>query len=315
MPAHREWTVSVVIPAYNAEAHLRRALESVFVQTLLPLEVIVVNDGSTDRTEEVARSFADRIRYVGQSNAGASIARNRGIELAQGQWIAFLDSDDEWLPHKLDGQAAILRTISELRWCACHADRVYLRRSNQSELPAGYRGRLTQRPSVDFFEAALAGLVFQTSGMVIHRSVFDEVGSFDAALRVCQDRDLWWRIAMTEPSIGYDLRIGYRWHMSTPGSLTKQASSRDAELGNICDNVVRARAAALAPVSPFFSYAGRLSADYRIRAAAGQVTLQPQSAARSLQLLPASTRERVLAGVLRRLPARIARRLVRLWAL
>jgi glycosyltransferase involved in cell wall biosynthesis len=93
--------VSVVIPAYNAASVLPRAIESVLGQTSRPEEVIVVDDGSTDNTAQVATQYGPSITYIRQDNAGASAARNRGIAEATGEWIAFLDSDDEWLPPKL----------------------------------------------------------------------------------------------------------------------------------------------------------------------------------------------------------------------
>src|ERR1700689_5366317 len=92
--------ISVVIPAYNAEPHLRATLESVLAQTVQPYEIIVVNDGSTDRTEQIALSYVPRIRYIKQENQGLAGARNTGIHAAVGEWIALLDSDDLVVPEK-----------------------------------------------------------------------------------------------------------------------------------------------------------------------------------------------------------------------
>ncbi len=96
--------VSVVIPAYNAERYIAQTLRSVFEQTYAPYEVIVVDDGSTDGTGRVVAQMGDRVRYERQANQGASAARNRGVELAQGEWIAFLDADDAWYPNRLEVQ-------------------------------------------------------------------------------------------------------------------------------------------------------------------------------------------------------------------
>jgi glycosyltransferase involved in cell wall biosynthesis len=103
-------TVSVIVPVYNAERYLGEALESVLAQTYSDYEVIVVNDGSTDGSEQVALGFGDRIRYIRQENAGPGAARNRGIELARGELIAFLDADDLWLPGKLAAQVEFMET-------------------------------------------------------------------------------------------------------------------------------------------------------------------------------------------------------------
>lgn len=93
-------TVSVVIPAYNAGEYLGRAIDSVLAQTQPAAEIIVVDDGSADNTADVAQGYGERIRFIQQENAGASVARNTGIEAAASEWIAFLDADDEWLPQK-----------------------------------------------------------------------------------------------------------------------------------------------------------------------------------------------------------------------
>ena len=106
-------TISVVIPCYNAAPFLRETLESVFVQTYPPLEIIVVDDGSTDESAVIAESFGSPVRVIRQENQGESVARNRGIEEAGGDWVAFLDADDLWLPNKLERQIQVLRDAPE----------------------------------------------------------------------------------------------------------------------------------------------------------------------------------------------------------
>src|ERR1043165_8653356 len=101
--------ISVVIPTYNSAPFLPETLDSVFAQTYPAHEVIVVDDGSTDNTEEVLRAYAGRITYVKQANAGVSSARNAAIERATGNWFALLDSDDIWKPQKLERQVNFLR--------------------------------------------------------------------------------------------------------------------------------------------------------------------------------------------------------------
>lgn len=102
--------ISVIVPVFNCEAYLGEAIESILNQTRPPSEIIVVDDGSTDSSATVARGFGSRIRYEWQENAGVATARNKGIERAQGEYLAFLDSDDLWTPRKLELQGAVLDT-------------------------------------------------------------------------------------------------------------------------------------------------------------------------------------------------------------
>jgi hypothetical protein len=104
--------VSVVIPTFNRANQIGRAIDSVLAQSIQPFEVIVVDDGSTDNTADVCRRFANSIRYVWQKNGGASSSRNHGIQLASAEWIAFLDSDDYWVPEHLERMAAAMRETS-----------------------------------------------------------------------------------------------------------------------------------------------------------------------------------------------------------
>ena len=111
--------VTVVIPTYNRAKVILRALETAFAQTYRNLEIIVVDDGSTDDTTAVLAPYWERIHYIHQSNQGASAARNRGIQEATGEFIAFLDSDDEWLPAKLERQIELLEARPDLSFVAC----------------------------------------------------------------------------------------------------------------------------------------------------------------------------------------------------
>jgi glycosyltransferase involved in cell wall biosynthesis len=101
--------VTVIIPCYNASRFIRETLDSALAQTNLPLEVLLVNDGSTDDSAEIARSYGPPVRVISQANQGESVARNRGIDEARGEWIAFLDADDQWRPEKLAKQLAVVR--------------------------------------------------------------------------------------------------------------------------------------------------------------------------------------------------------------
>src|SRR5208283_2367398 len=101
--------VSVVIPTYNCGRYICETVESALGQTYSPVEIIVVDDGSTDDTRERLTTYGDRVRYIYQQNTGPAVARNRGVQDAQGDWIAFLDADDLWLPYRLELQVELLR--------------------------------------------------------------------------------------------------------------------------------------------------------------------------------------------------------------
>lgn len=190
-------SVSVIIPTYNRAHSLWRAIDSALSQTLAPLEIIVVDDGSEDET---ARLMEDRYRqctYIRQANKGVSSARNLGIEKARGEWIALLDSDDRWLPNKLQFQIEALTGSPQYR--LCHTDELWIRkgvRVNQMHKHAKAGGRIFQR--------CLPLCVISPSSVVIHRTLFDDFGLFDTELPACEDYDLWLRICATEAVLYID---------------------------------------------------------------------------------------------------------------
>ena len=182
---------SVIIPVYNRRSLVGRAVQSVLSQRLVDgvIEVIVVDDASQDGTAEVVRQeFGDAVKVVEmQENCGVSAARNRGIALARGQWLAFLDSDDEWLPTKLDRQQ---RALAKTSLPVCHTDEIWVRngvRVNPHKHHQKYGG--------DIFFNALPLCTISPSSVVIHREVFEQIGSFDEGLPACEDYELWLRIA------------------------------------------------------------------------------------------------------------------------
>lgn len=217
--------ISVVIAAYNASATLGRAIQSVLNQTRPADEIIVVDDGSTDGTADTARQFGSRIRLISQPNGGASVARNTGIQNACGDWIAFLDADDEWLPEKLDKQCRFLLCQPELSWCYCslifnHPGRK--RRDSahpiQEFIPEGNRDGIVFE---DYLAAYSQGFFVSTITVIIRREVFEKVGLFVPGMKRAQDNDLWFRIAYQYPRIGYVGRPLAIYHLDTPASSTK----------------------------------------------------------------------------------------------
>ena len=184
--------ISVIVPTYNRALSLGRALGSVIAQTLAPREIIVVDDGSSDATAEmVHHSFPD-VRYCYQRHAGVSAARNRGVRAANGAWIAFLDSDDAWVPAKLQHQADALRIDSGYR--LIHCDETWLKNGRRLAQKSKHR-----KHGGWIFERCLPLCAISPSCVLLRRSLFDEVGYFDESLPACEDYDLWLRITAREP--------------------------------------------------------------------------------------------------------------------
>ncbi|GMR18600.1 MAG: glycosyltransferase [Gammaproteobacteria bacterium] len=179
--------ISVIIPTFNRRDTLKRALCSIFDQTRPANEVVVVDDGSADGTDELICKYFPDVRYFYQENKGVSAARNLGLKKVSGNWIAFLDSDDEWLPKKLELQIKIVREHPEHRFV--HTDEIWIRngqRVNQMKKHTKYGGNI--------FEKCLARCIVSPSSALIHNSVFHELGNFDEKLPACEDYDLWLRI-------------------------------------------------------------------------------------------------------------------------
>jgi glycosyltransferase involved in cell wall biosynthesis len=173
--------VSCIVPVFNGERYLAEAIESILAQGHRPLEVIVVDDGSTDTTPEVARSFGDAVRYLRQDNAGCAAARNRGIEVARGEYIAFQDADDVWSRDKLSRQLARFAARPELDYCVTHVQNFWV-----AELEAEAE-RLRDHPRA----RALPGYVAQA--LLARRSLFASVGGFDPAVRLAESIDWFMR--------------------------------------------------------------------------------------------------------------------------
>jgi len=195
---HQNPDISVIIPTYNRAHTLPRAIESVLAQTHQPCEIIIVNDGSTDETNAVLADYPG-LCVIETDNNGVSAARNVGIEKSEGEWIAFLDSDDEWLSDKLEKQWDAICNDDKL---ICHTDEIWIRngkRVNQMKKHQKFGGRI--------YEKCLPLCVISPSSVMIHKSVFDDVGFFDESLEVCEDYDLWLRICAKYPVLFMDEQL------------------------------------------------------------------------------------------------------------
>ena len=179
--------ISVIIPTYNRKHTLQRAIDSVLAQTFKPFEIIIVDDGSKDGTKEWLLQNYPSVQYIHQPNNGVSSARNKGIQISQGSWIALLDSDDEWMPEKLEYQSRFIEVNRNSSFC--HTNEIWIRngvRVNQMKKHKKYGG--------DIFKHCLDICRISPSSSIIKKDVFEEVGAFDESLTVCEDYDLWLRV-------------------------------------------------------------------------------------------------------------------------
>ena len=184
--------VSVIIPTYNRGWILEEAVDSVLAQDFKDYELIVVDDGSTDNTKEILYRYRNEIVVLEQSNQGVSAARNRGIAASNGKYVAFLDSDDLWLPQKLSRQLAFFDTHIEAR----------INQTEETWIRNGVRvnpKRRHQKLSGMIFEQSLELCLVSPSAVMIEKTLFDIVGEFDESLPACEDYDLWLRISCRFP--------------------------------------------------------------------------------------------------------------------
>ena len=202
--------ISVVIPSYNSAAYLSEAIDSALNQTVLPLEVIVINDGSTDETPQILQRYQGRIVAITQENRGLSGARNRGIAAATGELIAFLDADDVWLPQKLEKQVACLEEHPRAGFVHTGA---HWWNADTGEQSIRVNGNLHQLAGACYKEFFAYNRV-TVSTIVVRRECLAAVGNFDEGIRrpTTQDYDLCFRIArhhelayVDEPLVRYRL--------------------------------------------------------------------------------------------------------------
>jgi glycosyltransferase involved in cell wall biosynthesis len=183
--------VSVVIPAYNAAWCVRRAADSVLAQTFRDYELLVVDDGSTDDTAQLLRSYGPAVSVVQKANGGLSSARNAGIAASRGELIAFLDADDWWLPTKLERQVELMRERPELGFCSTTAHVV----DPNGVLVNVWAVAHWQGPFLVHLFGSLGDVAGSGSAVVARRSLFAQAGGFDESLRSLEDIDMWMRLA------------------------------------------------------------------------------------------------------------------------
>jgi glycosyltransferase involved in cell wall biosynthesis len=210
--------VSVVIPTYNYGHYIREAIDSALAQTYPVHEIVVVNDGSTDNTTEILKSYGSRIRLCEQANGGPAKARNRGVQECRGELIAFLDADDAWLPRKIERQIEVLRELPEPRVVSTDLmpiDRASVRLSIETRsCRESEKSIVTLRDLLEF-----ASVV--PSSVMIAKDYFKKLGFFDETLAGTEDMEMWWRIASVAPIVKITERLTlYRVHT---GSISHNA--------------------------------------------------------------------------------------------
>ncbi|MGD9333164.1 MAG: glycosyltransferase [Desulfobacterales bacterium] len=189
---NRNNRVSVIIPTYNRAWCLSEAIDSVLAQTFQDMELIVVDDGSTDDTDTILAGYGGQARLLRQTNQGVSAARNHGMRYARGDLLAFLDSDDLWHPDKLLRQAAFFDTHPEAM--ICQNEEIWMRRGVRVNPKRRHR-----KPSGWIFEASLALCLVSPSAVMMRRGLLEDMGGFDESLPACEDYDLWLRVSLRYP--------------------------------------------------------------------------------------------------------------------
>ena len=188
--------ISVIIPTLNRCEFLKRALHSVLKQTLKPREIIVVDNGSTDKTFEMISSSFPNVKYLKQTKKGVSASRNKGILNSKSNWLAFLDSDDVWSHNKLEKQMAF-NTKNKNRFRLIHTNEIWYRNGKFLNQLKKHK-----KSGGDIFKNSLILCCISPSSALINKEIFNEYGYFDEDLEVCEDYDLWIRITARE-EVGY----------------------------------------------------------------------------------------------------------------
>lgn len=232
--------VSVIIPAYNCALYIRETIESILAQEESnDIEIIVVNDGSTDSTAEIAREFREPVRVIDQVNAGVCAARNRGIAEAKGEFIAFVDHDDYWLPSKLKNQLAVFESNQNIdvvfsnfiRWHPDGIDDAY-KNPSTFELQGRPNGTDPRFSGWIYHEMLLDSWVL-TSTALVRTKVVRELGGFDESLPFSEDWDFWLRVSRVSQFICLrEASTLYRQHPNQGSRVTRAIDYRTRLLEN-----------------------------------------------------------------------------------
>ena len=208
--------VSCIVPVYNGERYLRETLDSIFAQSHRPMQVIVVDDGSTDATPDVVAGYREQVRYLRQANAGQATARNLGVDTSDGAFIAFLDADDLWHPEKLSRQLARFVARPELDYAVTHVQNFWEHELQSEE--EQFRGHPRSQP--------MPGYV--TGTLLARRSVFERIGGFDTSLGHA-DKTEWFLRAQSKGAVHELLPEVLMFRRLHPGNRSRALASNSRD--------------------------------------------------------------------------------------
>lgn len=217
---------SVVIPLFNKENYILKTLDSVLKQQYNDFEIIVVNDGSSDNSLERVKSVKDpRLKVISQENQGVSVARNKGVFEAKGQFIALLDADDYWYPHHLNSLKQLIELFPN---AGIYCDAYEIMMQNKTIRKANFNIDLGNKPQLigDYFESSLINPIIWTSSAAFSKDKFQEIGPFDIKLRTAQDLDFFARAAL-KYSIAFHPKVGMRYYKDSENNLAKSKYNED----------------------------------------------------------------------------------------
>ena len=223
--------VSVILPTYNRAWALKTAIDSVLFQNYSNIELIVIDDGSRDNTEELLKGYKNQIRVLTQENTGVSAARNRGIEKSRGEFIALLDSDDSWDKRKISCQMDFFMANPEA--LICQTQEVWIRNHKRVNPKIKHK-----KPSGMIFDQSLNLCLVSPSAVMMKREIFELKGYFNEKFLVCEDYDLWLRISSTIPVFLIDkpYTIKNGGHKDQLSNLHSQDRFRIRSLKNLLDS-------------------------------------------------------------------------------
>ncbi len=252
--SRRDPLVSVVMPAFNVERFITRSVESVLGQTFPDFEIVVVDDGSTDKTVEMLLPFSDhRLRIIKQAHSGSSAARNVGVELTTGPYIAFLDGDDLWAPEKLDRHVKFLEDHPEVDLTFSHSHVI-----DENGLSTGRVSRLVHG-YISFRRLLIENVVHNGSAVVMRRDAIERAGRFDVTLPSAVDHDLWLRVALARHNNICCIPQVLTFYRMREGQVTKDWRRMEASWTMLIDKMRRLAPAEVAAVemkarSGFYRY-------------------------------------------------------------
>lgn len=294
--------ISVIIPAYNAEATIAETIESVQRQTVSDFELIVIDDGSRDRTQEVLANISEpRLRVFQEENGGVATARNRGFARATGEFIAFLDADDLWTPNKLEQQLAALQRQPEAG--VAYSWTYYIDQQSQALYPGmqpAYEGNI-------YGELLLANVLANGSNPLIRRVAIDRAGGFDPALSAAADWDFYLRLAAQFPFVVVpEYQILYR---QSSGSMSAKVEAMKAEILFVLERAFQTASPETQTLrSRSLSAIHQYCAELYLNHGTGQEQRVAENLQQAIRLYPQSllqwnTQRTALKFLLKRLPA------------